>query len=837
MKEFWVDDANHMIRQRLNALLSGAPHKPLITVCAGAGCGKTRAVADFLRQQERPSLWVQCSQRDNDPSRLWDTYTNAVMRHDPVLGQRYRDIGFPDTQEKMGRFLKLRHDALTEKPYIIVFDDLHLLKEPPVLGFMHTIINEMPPNVTMALIYRELPQIAIRPFQLRGRVTELFEADLNFTEKELADYLGKQDLCADRQTIHEIYHDTRGWAFAVNIVARSLKRAPGYAGYVRNTLKKDIFRLMETESWDTVSDRLKRFLARLSLVDHLSAELVDALLAGDEELLDELQQQSAYIRFDNYAGAYLIHHLFLDFLRTKQQLLSDGEKEQTYKAAADWCKRNSFVMDALGYYEKAGDYPSITSMFGKLLGHTPHDLALFAIGIFERAPAEAFDRVACLAAMHLYTLYCLARLPEFFALAERYEQRFLTLPPNDTFRNHTLGLLYFFWGSARLAMSTRDDRYDFDGYYIKAAECLAKSPMELLRTHVASFGAWFSSVGSAKKGAPQDFAQAVIRTVKNAATYIGAVNGTDALCLGELAFYQNNLRGAEPLLHQAMAQGRKHGQFETLHRALFYVMRIAIAQGNRTKTEQAIKEIEALLEETAYARRFITCDIAMGWHCCAHHRFEQVPDWLKGDFSPYVHGNFIANFGNQIKARYHYATRDYLPLLSYIAEMKQRESVLYGRVEMLAMEACVQYHMKNKAAAWGALKEAYETAAPNGILMPFIELGKDMRTLTMAALREHDMGIPKEWLEDVRHKALYYAGKRSALLSESEKTHGGHQPLSAREHDILSDLYNGLSQAEIAKKRKLSINTVKMNMKNIYEKLDVHKITDLVRIAAERRLV
>jgi len=169
--------------------------------------------------------------------------------------------------------------------------------------------------------------------------------------------------------------------------------------------------------------------------------------------------------------------------------------------------------------------------------------------------------------------------------------------------------------------------------------------------------------------------------------------------------------------------------------------------------------------------------------------------------------------------------------------MKQRESILYGRVEMGAMEACVHYQMKNKKLAFAALQKAYETAAPNDILMPFIELGKDMRTLTMAALREHDSGIPGAWLETVRNKATSYAKSHSMFISEYEKNNGGNKVFSAREHDILSDLYHGLSQSEIASKRNLSINTVKMNMKNIYEKLDVHKISDVIRIAAEQRLV
>jgi LuxR family maltose regulon positive regulatory protein len=151
--------------------------------------------------------------------------------------------------------------------------------------------------------------------------------------------------------------------------------------------------------------------------------------------------------------------------------------------------------------------------------------------------------------------------------------------------------------------------------------------------------------------------------------------------------------------------------------------------------------------------------------------------------------------------------------------------------------------MKNKPAAWAALKAAYKTAAPNNILVPFIELGKDIRTLAAAALREHADGmspgldIPRSWLESLRHKATSYAKNQSMFVNDNKLFNSGAKVLSAREHDVLSDLYHGFSQSEIADKQSLSINTVKMVTKNIYEKLNVHKISDLIRIAAEQGLV
>ncbi|MCL2499971.1 MAG: LuxR C-terminal-related transcriptional regulator [Defluviitaleaceae bacterium] len=843
-KGYREDDPNHLVRQRINNLLTTATTQSIITVCAGAGCGKTRAVHDFLRQQQRPFLWVQLYEDGNDIARLWESLVAATLRAGDSLAERFKAAGFPPNANMTERFLHFKNHVLANEPCSIVLDDFHIIKEPSVLAFIGKIIDNLTPNIKIFLICRNMPKINIEIYRLKGFVSEINEEELNFTEDELMHCLKQQGLSLGSQTIRNIYKDTGGWAFAANLVTRSLKKVPMYTGFVKTMLKQNFFKLMEVENWDHLPSDLKIFLLRLSLIDRLSVELVDILAGGDDRLLTGLKQQCAYIRFDVYGGAYLIHHFYLSFLQSKQGILTDGQKSDTYKSAALWCRQNDFMVDALNYYEKISDYDAIVSVLWELLGYnTSQEVSLHIAGIFERASEEVYDRVSFFPAMHLYTLLCLARWKEFFAMAEKHERKLLALPESDTYRNDTLSLVYFFWGFVRFMMSTMDNRYDFDVYYIKSAKHMAKSFSEPLRNHVASFGSWFSAVGTSNKDAPHDFLKAVIRTEKNAANRIGGVNGSGDLCQGELRFYQGNLREAEPHLIHALEQGRKYRQFETIHRSLFYIMRIAITQGERAKTEQVLKELKTLLEEENYSRRFITYDIALGWYYYIVRQSDKVPDWLKGEFALYGHAYFLNNFGNQIKARYHYLNRNYLPLLTYIREMKQRESILYGRVEMLAMEACIHYQMKNKVTAWASLNEAYEAAAPNSIIMPFIELGKDMRTLISAALHEKTDGkapsvtIPRIWLESIKHKATSYAKNQSMLITKHTVFSSNEKSLTAREHDVLYDLYHGFSQTEIANKRSLSINTVKMYTKNLYDKLHVHKIADLVRIAAEQGLV
>jgi LuxR family maltose regulon positive regulatory protein len=175
----------------------------------------------------------------------------------------------------------------------------------------------------------------------------------------------------------------------------------------------------------------------------------------------------------------------------------------------------------------------------------------------------------------------------------------------------------------------------------------------------------------------------------------------------------------------------------------------------------------------------------------------------------------------------------------YIDEMKGRSSYLFERIELLAMEACIHYKMKDKRKAFSALTEAYENALPNGILLPFIELGKDMRTLTAVALKHSNCKILKPWLEDINRKSASYAKRRTHVITEYKKAYGITDGivLSPREAEVLTDLSQGLSRVEIASSRGISVNTVKMVINMLYAKVGAENLADLIRIAVERKLI
>jgi len=829
----------HFRRRRIDNLLAQAVKHKLVLVCAGAGYGKTSAVHDFVRDYPAATVWLQLSDRDNVGARLWENYTNAMNQISRPFASAIGKLGFPDTVDKLRQYQADVRKFTEQAPLVIVLDDFHLIKDASVIRFVERSINDLPHGTVVFIISRSTPQINVAGLVAKDQITNIGENDLRFNEYELAEYFRRLETDVHPGILREIIQDTRGWAFAIGFIMRSYRKAPGYGGYLRSAMKTNIFRLMEMEIWGEISGRLKDFLVRLSLIGHLSFDLITLLAGDDESLLAELEEQSAYVRRDNFINAFLIHPLFLEFLESKQGILSEGQKREIYTVAGNWCNNNGFKIDALSYFGKIGDYESIVSILFTFPVQIPEDIAKFAAGILERAGDEAFEKVEFLAVMHLRSCMCQGLWQKSLELAEYYEAKLLRLPEENAIKRTTLSRLYFSWSHLRDLMCTMDDRYDFDLYVDKFCKSLPK-PADPGNFPVYSPGPWINRAGSSRKGAPEEYIEAKTR-MQNLLSecHYGFNDGEDELARGELEFYRDNLRAAERCISGALIQARKNRQFGIAHLALFYTLRLCVAQGNYEKAEQALKDMKALLDESENADSSASYDLALAWYCCALGLPEKTPDWLKGNFSQYGHASFFENFGNQMKALYCYSTRNFVPVLAYIDEMKQRESTLYGRIGMLAMEACVYYRMKEKDRALAVLKEAYETASPNDLVMPFIELGKDMRTLTGYAMRESAAGIPQAWLEGINRKAAYYAKHQVHVAEKYRQANrlADDIVLSPRESDILLDLSHGLSRTEIAESRGLSVNTVKMVINNTYCKLGAGNLAGLIRIAVEQKRI
>ena len=824
------------------ALLERAVEYPLVVVYAGAGYGKTREIYSFTQEYDAAyTTWIQLTERDNVPARFWENHTHMISLGWPDVGANLRSIGFPESDEAFVRYLNQREKTfLSTKKGFMVFDDFHLLHNPVVLRFFERAVENLPPNIAVILISRSTPEINITGMMLNERIFTVSEDDLRFSPDEVAQYFRMLALPMTKWDLKEIYDDTQGWAFGLNLIGRSLKKKNKFGRYALKAMKENIFNLIEYELLQINNEALWRLLLRISLLDRFAASLVNTL-AEDETVLKELHLLNAYIRYDHHSDVYVIHSIFLDYLRQGQHMLTDGEKQDTYNNAGFWYEGNNYIAEALTYYEKAGNYEAILRIIYSSELLLSSVLAKLAMEILDRAPKDVYTQHPLFPAMHIKTKTGCGLLSEASSLAQEYVLEYKGRPETPD-NNRALGEIYAAWAVLRYIMSPFTDKYDFDAYFEKVREYSDKSPYQINGPAAGErLGVYAILVGTGRAGAPDEYIGALTRSSQHGLHVLGGgFYGLDDLARGELFFLQRNNNDAEQYLNIAADKARSKRQYDTLCRALQYLMLIAFSRGELSAADNYLAQIKAMGKIKGFKTRYESYDIASAQYYFALGQPEMIPDCFKGDFEKNAHPATLAGFANRMRAQYRYLAQQYDDaLLAFLENERKNCTLLISKIVYLTLEALTLYHLKRKDEAIALLEEAYFRAAPNKIIVPFTLYSKDMRTLTSAALKSKKCKIPKPWLEDVNRKASAFAKRQKNLVSTRGAANAstGKIILTKRETLLLKDLTQGLSRTEIAASQNISVNTVKMVINSIYDKLLVNNVYDALHVAIAQKII
>ena len=829
-----------MDRPRVRRALDNAIDYPMIVVCAGSGYGKTREVYSYLQSYDANTTWLQLSERDNVPTRFWESFTHMVSRTWPETGENFREIGFPQSDEVFARYAELRAETLAPvKKYVLVYDDFHVLYNPDVLRFIQKAAITLPSNGTVVIISRTMPDVNIIGMIMNERVFIIREDTLCFTEDEITEYFNQLAINISRRDIRDVYEDTQGWAFAVNLIGRSLLKDMKYKRHTLEVMKENIYNFIESEVASNIEEPLCNFLLRISLIDNHAASLIKSIANNDEELIRKMETVNAYIRYDFYLGTYMIHHLFLGYLRLYNDTLSEEDVRDTYHKAGVWSENDNYLTDALSYYEKAGDYDAVLKLIYSFNVQVPQDMARFALEIVDRMPIEATGK-PLYPAMKLKLKMGLGLMEEASALAQSYVEEYEARPDSpDKYR--ALAEIYNIWAVLRMIMSPYTDIYDFDVYFEKQRKYYDMNPYAAYGPSTNQpVGAYALLIGTNRAGAPEEYIKALARAIPHASHALkGNLYGLDDLAQGEIYFYQRKIDLAEQFMIQAQEKALARGQYDIRCRAMQYQMLIALSQGDIGAADEVLAQLETLLDEKEYISRYEAYDIALAHYYCIVGQPERIPDWLKTDFSPYAHPAFAENYINRIKAQYRYLTRRYSELLAFLENVKETQTLLLGKIVFEVLKALTLYQLKRKDEAIYALSEAYALAAPNKIITPFTQYTKAMRTLTATALKDSNCKIPKDWLEDINRKSSAFAKRTAHMMSRYKNMNNIADGISLtkRETEVLKELSLGLSRAEIAVSQGISVNTVKMVINILYEKLGVNSLPEAIRVALEHKII
>jgi LuxR family maltose regulon positive regulatory protein len=651
--------------------------------------------------------------------------------------------------------------------------------------------------------------------------------------------------------------------FAIQLAGLYLKNL-SVEGYGVHILHSNIYRLIDSEIIAQISGELRRFLIKLSLIGEASPELVRELAhlhlqkhgtgkktktADDgkkvESLLRQIEGIGSLIRFDAYRNVFSIHRLFHDYLSETLDELTDGEKREVYLAAADWCADHGLKMDAINYYEKAGNYGKLIAQINTLPLILPGRMVKLLIDALDRIPKGVFSKYTGAYLLQARFLLNEGRLNEAREKIESTIKSYETLPKTKS-TCYVLFTCYYNLGLVYKLLAPLSGDYSFPSCFEKCHHYQVKwgETVEGPRTSII-LGTYACRVGSADPADMERYLAAMDASVPHVvAAMNGCMYGLDDLCWGEFEFFRTNLEAAESHLREAQAKAREHHQYNIEIRSCFYLMRIGIFLGDIDLIKECHKSITACLENEQFINRYIYHDIYRGWFYTHLGDVEETSGWLRKETEEVRYNGAVDGLELLIKAKICLKEKNYPGVLFALRQTSNNAGLfVMGKVEIYVLEALCWYQTGDKVAAYEALEKARLFAEPNGFYAPFTEKGKDIRALATQALKDR-VAIPEAFLVKIRNLSATYA-KKYFLVAEYFSAKSEYSPfsqpeglvLSRRERDVLTALFQGLTQDEIAVFLSKSVNTVKSVIRRIYEKLGAANRADAIRIAMSRGLL
>jgi LuxR family maltose regulon positive regulatory protein len=360
------------LTDRLRA--DGGEGPRLVLVAAPAGFGKTTLLAQWLAAaegSERRVAWLALDPGDADLRLFLTHLAAAIQTVEPEAGvDALALLEAGATTPPDAVLVSLINDLdVLAGPTVVALDDYHLIDGAAVHEAVTFLLDNLPPQVTLAMTTRADPPLPLSRLRARGELVEVRAADLRFTTDEAAVFLNEvMELQLDPALVAALEARTEGWAAGLQLAALSARTHAGaadgsgdVAGFVEAFSGSHRFVLdyLVEEVLDRQPDEVRAFLLDTSVLDQLAGGLCDALTgrSDGQSMLEALERENLFVvPLDDERRWYRYHHLFADALRARLAARHADRVAELHAAASRWLAENGLLGDAVRHAIASGDH-------------------------------------------------------------------------------------------------------------------------------------------------------------------------------------------------------------------------------------------------------------------------------------------------------------------------------------------------------------------------------------------------------------------------------------------------------------------------------------------------
>jgi LuxR family transcriptional regulator, maltose regulon positive regulatory protein len=349
--------------------------RPIVSVVAPAGYGKTTLLAQWAERSSRAFAWVSVDEQDND-AKILLTYVAAALDAIEPVGERVFDALASPASSVPGSVVPRLGAALASMitPVMLVLDDVHVLSNSECRAALSVLADHVPRGSQLVLAGRDQPPLRVARLRAERRISEVGPDDLALTVQEAARLLHGAGVMLGADDLADLHKRTEGWAVGLYLAALAVKAGGGpRAAQSFGGDDRFVSDYVESELLARISPAQRMFLTRTAILERMSGPLCEALVdqPGTAATLAALAQSNLLVvPLDHRCRWYRYHHLFRDMLLAELHRREPALIPVLRRRAAAWCVRNDLPEEALEYSITAGDVEAVAGLVEKLVVQT-----------------------------------------------------------------------------------------------------------------------------------------------------------------------------------------------------------------------------------------------------------------------------------------------------------------------------------------------------------------------------------------------------------------------------------------------------------------------------------
>src|ERR1017187_3268195 len=259
----------------LERLARGDP-RPVVSVVAPAGYGKTTLLSQWAERDGQRFAWVSVDEADNDPKVLLTYVAEALDVVEPINERVFDALASP-LSSVPGSVVPRLGSAFSSmtSPVVLVLDDVHALRNRECRAALSVLADHVPGGSRLVLAGRAEPSLRIPRLRAEGRILEIGPGDLSLTREEASSLLRNADVKLSENDVAELHRRTEGWPAGLYLAALYLRESGPVASAAISFGGDDrlVSEYVESEFLERISRENRLFLTRTAVLERMSGPL------------------------------------------------------------------------------------------------------------------------------------------------------------------------------------------------------------------------------------------------------------------------------------------------------------------------------------------------------------------------------------------------------------------------------------------------------------------------------------------------------------------------------------------------------------------------------------